>query len=429
MRTRILPVVLLISLIASLAPLGLRAAEPAEPLPPDDPYVQAVVLRGTQVAAAHLNDRPVGPIAEAEMGGGMAQTGGAESGETAGTESPPEAIEYTPVEGFAAYDVPSLNLVVQIPEAWEYVDAPEEGLFGVTIPGEFAFSFFDSFGGTDFPSLLGLVIFQSQADVLVEQFGDGTTLLAVNPLTTVQGLPGAQLVFSGDMGGLDVTGAMYLAASGSDLYAFVIVTTASTWADIEADTTAIVENLTFGSQTLAALTWNPDAPTDVSVLDDALSFTVPAGWLMQTTNDPALPVLLADPSVEVASVLILSQDEGFSVAEYQEIRAALIDADASQQLDVAQEVLSELLGGSDMSSFAEDFVADPQLLAFYEGDNPTIRFGGSAAFDDFEMAVLLYLNFHPDSVVVSMNFGELEKLLASEEQFQQILGSVQVAAQ
>lgn len=406
-RSKVLGVILS-ALLLALAPGSIVIA--AEPLPSDSPILRAAVFTGTTTVAARLNDRD-----EASVQGGL----------SAGSPSGPEAtIEYEPVDGFSAHEVESENLVVQIPEEWEYVADSTQGIFEVRIPGEFAFSFFDSFSDESFPALIGLAIFRSQAGALIEQIGDDVTLTSVTGFTNVQNLPGVKIVFGGDLEGLDATGAFYILAGGDSVYAYLIITSDSTWTEVEDTTDQIAENIVFSNQILSELAIATDEPLNFEQ-EGLLSFTLPSGWLAQTVADDDIAVAVTNRETNIAGAVLGEVPGGFDLDELTEIREALSDAGEDENGEVANEIVDEIIAAAEFGTLSDEFIADPALTTIIEGDSPTLRFGGLGNFEDFEIPIFFYVNFREDGIALSLFFGDEEALVNSEGEILDLTESIQ----
>ncbi len=408
---RLRPLLLLSVLVLALTP---TLAWAGEPLPPDHPLLQEAVSQGTATAAARITHRA--PPAETVQGG----LGGA-------PETTPGPVEAT-VEGFTAYAIPELPLIVQIPEEWELNTDVEDGYFGFRIPGQFSYSFFDALGQDDFPGLLGLTIFNTRADLLVSQMDESMRLEGVGTFATAQGVPGVKIVFAGQISGIDMSGGFYLLATARSVYGLVILSSEAAWPDIEAQMDLVAQNLIFTDEADTAIVQAGEEPLPYTSVDNGLALTLPPGWLLQETTDERIPLSIADADFLITGVVASPSQAKVDPEALASLRDAL-----SAGSDLASEDLLDALDAvftnSGTGFRSSDFSLDPDLLTVHPGESPTVRFGGEGNFDSFTMPVLFYLDVRADTMVLGLFLGEGAALEAADETLLAIVRSVRVVSE
>lgn len=382
--------VILCLLLAGVLP-GVALA--GDPLPADHPFVQESIRAGTSAAGARIRST-AGPTAPVVSGG---QIGGAPPAQ--GTVAAGSA------EGFVAYSIDNPAMEILLPPDWELDENSSEGLFGLTIPGEFAFSAFNSFGEDSFPGLLGLAIFRSQAQTLVEQIDSSIAMQSVDTFPTLQGYPVVRIIFGGDMDGLDVTGVFYLMTGASDIYALMLITTDNAWSEYADTLDIVVQNIHFAPQT-GELIQAGDEPLDFTTVNGSIGLTLPARWMLQETTDPDISFVVADEGMAVAVAVAAAPPDGIEQEEIAVLHEQL--ASAAEETDPAalETIAAQMFQVMDLSIDSDEFSLDQSLTQIFPGESPTIVFGGIGDFDDFVMPVFFFLNLRQDTLGLGLVLGE-----------------------
>lgn len=380
------------------------------PLPPDHPLMQQVVAQGTATAAAYLTHRE--PPASAVQGG------------FGGQPAAPKPVEAT-VEGFAAYELPSLSLVVQIPEDWELTTDVQNGLFGFRIPGEFSYSFFDTLGQDEFPGLLGLTIFNTRADLLVSSIDENVELEEVQTYITAQGLPGVKIVFAGQISGIDVVGGFYVLATARSVDGLVILTSKASWPDIEPQIDRVASNLTFMNEEETSMVRAVEGPLTYTNPELGISLVLPEGWLLQETSDERVPISMANPDFQITGVVAPIAQDDVDAAALELLRNALENTGQLTNEEL-QAAMDAIFANSESGFQSSNFTLDPELLVVYPGDTSTVRFGGEGDFDSFTMPVLFYLDVRTDNAVFGLFLGDGETLMEASDTLLEIVRSASI---
>lgn len=403
--------------------LLLTAANPypaaaAERLPADNPFVQDSVRTGVETAGLLIRSgRPAPSVAAGgQIGGGQ------RSGSQSGSGQPSQGTVATgSADGFVAYAFDDPAMEILVPPEWDLDEDTPEGLFALTIPGEFVFSAFNSFGDDSFPGLLGLALFRSQAAALVDQIDESIVLQTVDTFATVQGYPAVRIVFGGDMEGLDVTGAFYLLTGARDIYALIIITTDSAWAENADTVDIVVQNVRFDPQE-GELVQAGDEPLAMTTASGGIGLTLPARWLLQETTDPDISFVVADEALKLAIAVAAAPPDDIDQLELEALRAQLESAAGETDPEALESIATDLFTVMDLTIDSDEFTLDQSLTRILPGDSPTIIFGGVGDFDEFVMPVFFLINLRDESLGLALVLGETADV---DEHSETIIGLLQ----
>ncbi|MBX3051238.1 MAG: hypothetical protein KF753_07195 [Caldilineaceae bacterium] len=415
-RTRIPQLFLICLLAVGTFPGQLWAGER---LPADSPFVQESVLAGSAAVGARLARQPAGDVVAA-----TGQIGGLQprqnSTQTPGQSPGHATVADGSVDGFVAHSFDNPALEISLPTEWVVERDTAQGLFALTIPGEFAFSFFDSFGDDSFPGLLGLAMFQNQAATLVEQIDESVVARTVDIFFTEQGYPVLRIVFGGDMDGLDVTGVFYLLTGSADIYVLMMITSDRVWSDV-ADTLDIVtRHIHFDSpKGSPALIQAGDTPLAYTTSNGGVTLELPPRWLLQESSDEDIAFVVADEELSLAAALAAMSSAEIGSAELLALRSLLADVEGTIDEATLAALIDEVFTAMDMQMDSDEFVLEQDLTLIYPGTNPTVRFGGTGYFDDFVMPVYFFVNLREDSLGLAVVLGGAEQ---AEAQLELIVG-------
>jgi hypothetical protein len=313
------------------------------------------------------------------------------------------------------------GVTIQVPVDW-IVEASndETAQFSIEIPDTELFISLEEDSAVDFPSLLALALFRSQAELLVADFAEEAQIDEPHTAYTAQGLPMAKLGFSGNVGGVDAAGLMYIAAPNQHTYLLVAGGPPDEWAQVAEGIDLIAESMVF-DEDLVTLVAAGDEPLAYTDADATVEFELPAGWYAMNTGDSQFPVVAAEP--EVRYVVTMGNEESFGEDVADEI-LALYDPEGGELDSAASAALiNELLGllgdSNDMTLDAE------QSTVFrHEGGLMFQLVGGADMGDGISLPVILYLDIRETTGAIAAVFGDTEFALADGEIIESMVQSV-----
>ena len=346
------------------------------------------------------------------------------------TPTPAPAVIEPPVEkptpvatpsGVDTAEYSNEGVTLKAPGSWIITPGDFGSVFNIEIPDTDFLGVVQSMGAEDFPGLMGIVLFKTQADTLVGAIDPGGELLGVDSFFTEQGLPLVKIALSADMGGGEVgTGAFYIVSTGLETYGIYGFAAPADWPQIESGLDLMAGSLVFDPDmiTLEAIKGGLLEYVDE---ENGLRLTVPDGWLVSPTGDVDVPVVLADSGLNLAAMLSIAPgspaDEGLDVTELLQGGAA----DAQTSLEMVQTVLDMM----DLPS--DEFVQDETLTQAFPGDDSVVlRFGGDIAIEDFgTIPLAFYLSLTEEKAAVLVLMGEAETMLAVEPTLLDLLNSLE----
>ncbi len=111
------------------------------------------------------------------------------------------------------------GVILQAPGDWVVEPGDFGTIFNLEIPDTEFIGFVQPMSAEEFPGLLGMVLFQTQADALVAAIDPSAELIAVTALSTGQELPIAKIALSISAEDGAGEGAIYMVSPGTDTYA------------------------------------------------------------------------------------------------------------------------------------------------------------------------------------------------------------------
>ena len=275
--------------------------------------------------------------------------------------------------------------------------------------------------GLDFPSWLGVALFRSQADLLVEEMGEDAQIEESTTLYTEQNLPVAKLAFSGTEGEEPLGGALYALAPNEDAYILVAGGSAAEWEYAKAGIDLIAQSILFDDD-LLDVQWADGEPFDFTDVDETVQVTVPTNWYAMSTGDPQFPIILAEPEARyiaaVGTETVFGDDFDSSVFdEFLSDEGVVDPADYEALIAAIGEMISD--SGSPITldnDLSEVIARDGAAL---------VRIVGDAELEDgVAMPVILYVDLRDSGVVVVTIFGDIDAAVEVEEEIQSMVESV-----
>ena len=201
----------------------------------------------------------------------------------------PELLPELNLTDLAEYS--SGGVTIQVPVDW-IVESSEGEIasFTIEIPGTDLFISLEEDSAVDFPSLLALALFRSQAELLVADLAEAAQLDEVDTVYTAQGLPMAKLGFSGNVGDVDATVMMTIAAPKQHTYLLVAGGPPEEWAQVAEGINLVAESIVFDEE-LVTLVAAGDESLAYTDAEATVEFELPAGWYAMDSGDSQFPVV------------------------------------------------------------------------------------------------------------------------------------------
>lgn len=315
------------------------------------------------------------------------------------------------------------GITIQSPADWivDLGSGDGDAIFYIEIPGAQVFLSFEADSALDFPSLFGVSLFRSQAELLITEFADGAQVDETATLFTPQALPMAKLGFSGEADGEAIAGAFYVIAPSESAYLLVAGGTPEHWAQVAEGVQLIAESMTF-DENLISLATAGDEPLLFSNEDESVQAEVPPGWYVVDTGDPIFPIIMAEP--EVRFVVAVGAEDAF--AEDANLEALQEYLPSSGEVDPAEydELIQAIV--DTMSESGSDMLLDADQSEVYAREGAlTARLVGDADLGDgLSMPVVVYIDLRSDDIAMIGVFGDVETALGVEELIQAVVESV-----
>jgi hypothetical protein len=293
--------------------------------------------------------------------------------------------------------------------------------FEITIPGTDLQATMELDANLDFPSWLGLALFRTQGEILVENLGVGANLDEAATLYTTQNLPVAKMAFSGIRDDIYEAGALYVGAPNETAYLVIIVGTEEEVSYAMPGIDLIVESLTFEENDVTG-TLAEDGPLVYSDEDETMEVTVPAGWYVMGTGDTQFPIIIGEP--EVLYVVAAGTENVFGDEFDPAILEEFIPEDGELDAEMEQALFETVLEMVDNSGTPINLDEELSALTARQGAI-TVRLVGEANLgNEFSLPVALYVDLRPTDVGVMGVFGELETALELEDELTRIMESI-----
>ncbi len=332
----------------------------------------------------------------------------------------PELLPELNLTDLAEYS--SGGVTIQVPVDW-IVESSEGEIasFTIEIPGTDLFISLEEDSAVDFPSLLALALFRSQAELLVADLAEAAQLDEVDTVYTAQGLPMAKLGFSGNVGDVDATGLMYIAAPNQHTYLLVAGGPPEEWAQVAEGINLVAESIVFDEE-LVTLVAAGDESLAYTDAEATVEFELPAGWYAMDSGDSQFPVVAAES--EVRYIVTMGNEESFGEDVADEI-LALYDPEGGELDSAASAALiSELLVLLGDSS-NEMMLDEEQSTVFRHESGLTFQLVGEADMGDgVSLPVILYLDVREATGAIAAVFGDTELALADGETIELMVQSV-----
>jgi hypothetical protein len=273
----------------------------------------------------------------------------------------------------------------------------------------------------DFPSWLGLALFRTQGEILVENLGEGAQLAEAATLYTTQNLPVAKMAFSGIEDDVFEAGALYVGAPNETAYLVIIAGSEEEVAYAMPGMDLLIESLTFEEDDIT-VTLVEDEPLVYGDEDETMEVTVPAGWYVMDTGDAQLPVIIGEP--ELLYVIAAGTENLFGDEFDPAILEEFIPEDGEFDAESEQALFETILDLVDSSGSPIEIDEELSSLTTRTGAI-TVRLVGEADLgDEFTSPVALYVDLRRTGVGVIGVFGEIETALEVEDEVLGILESI-----
>ncbi len=388
--------VLLILILAVAGSSSALLAAPVSKMAPGDRE------RATQAVAQ------VGAVLAEQSGGTRAAAGSADKG------TPPPATG-------KLVNHSAQGVSLSVPDTWE-VTASDEDIFSLAVPGEFVFGFLSQESVDEFPGLFAIIFFEQQSDFLAASMGEDVALEEVFRFETDQGLPGLIIRFGGDMGGLDMTGSIYIVAAGDATYMLMVLSDNDYWAEIQADADAIATSLTADNP--AVMVSGGAKGAKFTTTDGLTTLALPPNWQVQELDDEDVSLMLVNPEMTFVAAGLWEPVDAITDTADLALYNALISAVAgsAEESEVMDLLIQSMdLGGGDGDDVRFDDAVTALLTAT---DPPTLRLGATLVSDEMNMPMMAYVQARDEGIVGFMTMGNLDDVLDAEETILAILRSV-----
>ena len=397
----------LLALFIAATPL----AAMAQVAPLDDETRAAAMVMAQRTAAA-VNSNVAPPAGDAiKVDPNTGNDGPVDTPEALPELNLTDLVEYT-----------SLGVTFLAPADWIVeTDLTGDTAFVIEVPGTEIFMSLETDSGLDFPSWLGVALFRSQTDLLLNELGEGAVLEESATIFTDQNLPMAKLAFSGVDGGEDVSGALYVLAPNQNAYLIFAGGPTEQWRYAAPGAQLIAESLVFDDE-LITVTQADDESLDFVDEDAATKVTIPAQWYVMSTGDEKFPLMAAEPEVRFVAAIGTEASFGgdFDINLLQAFipeGSTIDDADAQALIDGILEMLDT--SGSPILVDEEASTVIPRDGAV------TVKLVGEAELDQgLTMPVILYIDLRQAGIGIVTIFGDTESALLVEEDIQLMLESV-----
>lgn len=315
----------------------------------------------------------------------------------------------------------SQGLTILVPADWIVESGlSEETPFDIGVPGTDFRIAVEADTALDFPSWLGVALFRSQSELLVQGMGEEVELVESTTLYTEQDLPMAKIVFEGVIANQEAAGALYVVAPNENAYVIYGAGSVAEWEYAAAGLEAIVQSIVFDEDLITAVRAGEE-PLRFTDADESMELMIPAGWYAVDSGDPTLPIILAEP--EVRFVVATATENSFDEELDPEI-FDLVPEDgelAPEDYDEFYEAVMDVITAS-----GSPIIIDDELSSLVTREGAvTARLVGEADLDDgLSIPVIFYFDLRLDSAGVAVVFGDIESALAVEEELQALLESI-----
>ena len=314
------------------------------------------------------------------------------------------------------------GVTFQAPADWIVdTDLGDDTPFLIEVPGTGVVVSMEADAGLDFPSMLGVALFRSQADVLISELGADARLDESATIFTEQNVPIAKMVFSGAEDGGEVGGALYVLAPNENAYIMIGGGPIEEWDYAAPGIELIAASIVF-DEDLITLQWVESEPLLFTDEDATMEVTVPAGWYVMSTGDPQFPVIVAER--EVRYVAALGTEATFGDNFDTEALAEFIPESGELDAEQSEELMAEILSMVDDSG--SPILVDEELSSFSTREGAiTVRLVGDADLGDgMAMPVIFYIDLKTTGAGIVALFGDTGGALEVEEQLRLMLESI-----
>ena len=294
-------------------------------------------------------------------------------------------------------------------------------IFEISVTNTQAFGVVQSGGGQDFPGILALSIFQTQADAIVKQIDANAQLVSVQRLATTQSLPLIKIAFQANFQGIEGTGAFYVVSPGATVYLVIGFASGEEWPALESGFDLVAQSIFFDAS-LITLTTAETGPLVYKDADETVEVTVPQTWQVTDTGDPTFPLAVVNPDFNIIAAVGGAKD---GVGD-QNIDVAAITAAVEQGADQAtlDQIVQQIVAGMDMGK--DQFTIDDKLTTAFVQDNQLyVRLAGLVDLQDIKLNVAIWVTFAGTDMIGLVVFGDTEQAMAQEQTLLEVANSIQ----
>ncbi len=333
-----------------------------------------------------------------------------------------ESVEYPELNLTDLQEYSNQGVTIQVPAEWIVnLDTREDEPFTIEVPGAALEITLQADTGLDFPSWLGVALFRSQAQLLMEGFGAGAHVEESATLYTEQNLPIAKLTFSGGDPNEIEAGSLYVLAPNETAYILTVVGSTEARDYAAPGLELIAQSITFDDDLITVVNAGAE-PLRFTDEDETVEVTVPAGWYAIATGDPQFPAILAEP--EVRYVVAIGTQETFGGAFDPNSLEEYIPAEGELDPEKAQELIDTVF--KMVSDSGSPIVIDEELsnVVAREGAVTVYLVGDADLGDGISIPVILSIDLRTSGVGVAAIFGDTESALELGDALQTLLESV-----
>ncbi len=311
------------------------------------------------------------------------------------------------------------------PSGWLVEPGEFGALFNIEDPEAEFLGVLQPLGAEEFPGMMAVILFKTQADLFMSAFDPGAQLTGVDFFLTGQQLPVTKIAFSSS-GDVDVdeigAGAIYLVSPGAETYALYAFAAPDVWPDVEAGADLMAESLFFDPSLITVMAAE-GGPLDYTDAESGIRLVLPEGWQIAPTGDVDMFAIVADPDFELAGMAGLApgtpEEEGLDAGAL--LQSLESGGSPEEAAELAQTVV-DLMGFS-----SEEFIQDESLTDLVLIDGVAVlRIGGLASFDEMvEVPLMFYVAMDEERLSAMVLFGAEEQILLAEPEIFEIMLSLE----
>ncbi len=311
------------------------------------------------------------------------------------------------------------GITLRAPANWKVNTGVFGTLFDISVSGTGLKGVLQSAPMQDFPGIMGVVIFESQPGILIQQ-SKNAKLVRVDRLLTDQKLPITKISFDALLEGVESSGAIYIVSPGATAYVFSTSAPTGQWTELEPSLDLIARSIFFDSS-LITLTTAEKTPLTYQASSGKLEVTVPLNWQVTSITDKSFTILILDPKFQFVGAV--GTEPGFVVDSSIDINKLLPASGPPDPavLDQLEQAVFDKLG-----SEANQFGMNEQQTKVYDQNNVlTLRLAGNASIaQGIKIPVVLYTSLRQEGLTAVVVFGNVEQAMNEGATILQIMDSI-----